>query len=69
MDTVIEHLDTEFDKITRAANHLLHTRIHVSGEDESVAPSVSLTSENSSEKDDAIVHRLYRVKKGHRHPC
>ena len=61
-DVVIEHLDKEFDEIasyvdeiTRAAKHVLHTRINVLGEDESVACSVSLTSENSSEKDSSSV--------------
>ena len=53
-DIVIENLDKESDEITsqfddiiRAANQLLHTRIHVLGEDESVAPS---TSSSRSEK-------------------
>ena len=37
------------------------------GEDESIALSVSLTSENSSEKDNTS--SVVSSKKGHRHPC
>jgi hypothetical protein len=60
-DVVIENLDTEFDEIVgqvdeiiKAAEQVLHTRINVLGEDESVAPSVSSArSEKSNEKDNS----------------
>ena len=58
-----DEIASQVDEIIKAANHLLHTRIHVLGEDESVAPSVSLTtrSEKSSKKDNSSVVSSFKM--------
>ncbi len=61
-----DEIASKVDEIIKAANHLLHTRIHVLGKDESLAPSVSLTTRSETSQARRIIRRLYQVLKCHR---